>query len=97
MKLKQFKFPQIRYHLRIATLVLLAYMLPNHVSLHTPLLLENLPIEYFYLGEKTVQGFGAIILVAICSLAYKAKIDVLMISFLIMVGALVLYHWGILI
>jgi PTS system mannose-specific IID component len=88
--LRQFGFPQIRQNLR-------AYLIPNHVNLHTPFLLTNLPLEYFYFGEKVVQGIGAIFLVALGTIAYRARIDVLMISFLLMVCALVFYHWGILI
>jgi hypothetical protein len=78
-------------------MILLAYLIPNHVNLHTPFLLTNLPLEYFYFGEKVVQGFGAMILVGLSAVAYRAKIDVLMVSFLLMVCALVFYHWGILI
>lgn len=96
-KLRQFNFPQIRNNLRIGTMVFIAYLIPNHVNLHTPFLLSRTSLMYFYLGEKIVQGVGALILVLLCSAAYKAKIDVLMISFLLMIGALVLYHWGILI
>ena len=95
--LRQFQFPQIRQSLRYGTLVLLAYLVPNHVNLHTPFLLTNLPIEYFYFGEKVVQGIGALVLVSLGTVAYRARIDVLLISFLLMVCALVLYHWGILI
>ncbi|PKL44860.1 MAG: hypothetical protein CVV41_05700 [Candidatus Riflebacteria bacterium HGW-Riflebacteria-1] len=95
--LRQFQFPQIRQGLRYGTLVLLAYLIPNHVNLHTPFLLTNLPLEYFYFGEKVVQGIGALLLVALGTTAYRARIDVLLISFLLMVCALVLYHWGILI
>ncbi len=95
--LKQFNFPKIRQTLRYGTLVFLCYLIPNHVNLHTPYLLTNLPLEYFYFGEKVVQGIGAIILVSLGTIAYRAKIDVLMISFLLMVSALVLHHWGILI
>lgn len=95
--LRGFQFPQIRQNLRYGTLVLLAYLIPNHVNLHTPFLLTNLPLEYFYFGEKVVQGIGAIILVTLGTLAYRARVDVLLISFLLMVCALVLYHWGILI
>lgn len=95
--LRKFQFPQIRQSLRYGTLVLLAYLIPNHVNLHTPFLLTNLPLEYFYFGEKVVQGIGALILVTLGTLAYRARVDVLLISFLLMVCALVFYHWGILI
>ncbi|GAB4270354.1 MAG: hypothetical protein Kow0029_07030 [Candidatus Rifleibacteriota bacterium] len=95
--LRLFKFPQIRENLRHGTLILLAYLIPNHINLHTPFLLTNLPLEYFYFGEKVVQGFGAMFLVLLGTIAYRARIDVLMISFLLMVSALVFYHWGILI
>ncbi len=95
--LKRFELPRIRLALRYGTIVLLCYLIPNHVNLHTTLLLANLPLEYFYVGEKLVQGLGASVVVGLAALAYRAKIDVLMISFLLMVGALVLYHWGILI
>jgi PTS system mannose-specific IID component len=95
--LKKFQFPQIRQTLRYGTLVLLAYMIPNHVNLHTPFLLTNLPMEFFYFGEKVVQGIGATLLVTLGILGCRAKIDVLLISFLLMICALVLYHWGILI
>jgi PTS system mannose-specific IID component len=95
--LRKFSFPKIRQNLRFGTMILLAYLIPNHVNLHTPFLLTNLPLEYFYFGEKVVQGFGAMILVGLSAVAYRAKIDVLMVSFLLMVCALVFYHWGILI
>ncbi|NCB37402.1 MAG: hypothetical protein EOM80_01425 [Erysipelotrichia bacterium] len=95
--LRQFQFPQIRQSLRYGTLVLLAYLIPNHVNLHTPFLLTNLPLEYFYFGEKVVQGLGALILVTLGTIAYRSRIDVLLISFLLMISALVLCHWGILI
>lgn len=95
--LRQFQFPQIRQNLRLGTMVLLAYLIPNHVNVHTPFLLTNLPLEYFYFGEKVVQGLGALLLVTLGTVAYRARVDVLLISFLLMVCALVLYHWGILI
>lgn len=95
--LRQFRFPQIRQNLRYGTMILLAYLIPNHVNLHTPFLLTNLPLEYFYFGEKVVQGIGALFLVTLGTIAYRARIDVLMISFLLMVCALVFFHWGILI
>jgi PTS system mannose-specific IID component len=95
--LRKFPFPQIRQNLRYGTMVLLAYLIPNHVNLHTPFLLTNLPLEYFYFGEKVVQGLGALILVTLGTVAYRARVDVLLISFLLMVCALVFYHWGILI
>ncbi len=95
--LRKFQFPQIRQNLRFGTMVLLAYLIPNHVNLHTPFLLTNLPLEYFYFGEKVVQGIGATMLVALGTVAYRARVDVLLISFLLMVSALVFYHWGILI
>lgn len=96
-KLRQFQIPQIRQNLRMGTIVLLAYLIPNHVNLHTPFLFRHMPLEYYYFGEKVVQGIGALILVSLGFIAYRAKIDVLMISFLLMILALVLYHWGILI
>lgn len=96
-KLKQFQFPQIRQTLRMGTMVLLAYLIPNHVNVHTPFLLANLPLEYFYFGEKVVQGLGALALVALGTYAYRQKVNVLLISFLLLIFALVLYHWGILI
>ena len=96
-KLRAFKIPQIRKILRYGTITALCYLIPNHVNLHTPYLLSNFPMEYFYFGEKFVQGVGAFILVGLGIMAYRAKIDVLMISFLLMVSALVFYHWGILI
>jgi len=95
--LRRFQIQRIRLALRYATLTLLCYLIPNHVNLHTPFLLTNLPLEYYYFGEKVVQGISATALVALAALAYRSKIDVLMISFLLMVCALVLYHWGILI
>jgi mannose PTS system EIID component len=95
--LRRFQIQRARSALRYATLVLLCYLIPNHVNLHTPFLLTNLPLEYFYFGEKVVQGIGAAVVVSLTALAYQARIDVLMISFLLMVSALVLYHWGILI
>lgn len=95
--LKTFHIQRARLALRYATIALLCYLIPNHVNLHTPFLLSNLPLEYFYIGEKLVQGIGAALLVGVAAAGYRAKIDVLMISFLLMVIALVLYHWGILI
>ena len=96
--LSRFQIQRVRLALRYATIALLCYMIPNHVNLHTTFLLgNNMPIEYFYVGEKLVQGIGACALVALAAVAYRSKIDVLMISFLLMVTALVLYHWGILI
>jgi len=96
--LGRFQIQKVRNLLRYSTLVLLCYLVPNHVNLHTTLLLgNNLPLEFFYWGEKFVQGVGASILVAIAAVAYRAKIDVFMISFLLMIFALLLYHWGILI
>ncbi|HNV68469.1 MAG TPA: PTS system mannose/fructose/sorbose family transporter subunit IID [Candidatus Ozemobacteraceae bacterium] len=95
--LGRFQLPRVRLGLRYATMVLLAYLVANHVNLHTPLLITNLPMEYFYWGEKIVQGIGATLLVGLSALAYRSKIDVLTISFLLMLLALLLYHWGILI
>lgn len=95
--LKTFQIQRARLALRYATIALLCYLIPNHVNLHTPFLLSNLPLEFFYIGEKLVQGFGAALLVGAAAAGYRAKVDVLMISFLLMVIALVLYHWGILI
>jgi len=95
--LKTFHIQRARLALRYATIALLCYLIPNHVNLHTPFLLSNLPLEYFYIGEKLVQGIGAALLVGAAAAGYRAKVDVLMISFLLMVIALVLYHWGILI
>jgi PTS system mannose-specific IID component len=96
--LTRFRLQKIRLILRYATLTILCYLIPNHVNLHTPLLLgNNLPIEIFFFGEKIVQGVGAAAVVAVSILAYKSRIDVLMISFLLMLLALMLYHWGILI
>lgn len=88
---------RIRPALRYSTIVLLCYLIPNHVSLHTPFLIVNLPIEVFFIGEKIVQGVGALVIVSIAAFAYRSRIDVLMISFLLMLAALMLYHWGILI
>ncbi|MBF0498487.1 MAG: PTS system mannose/fructose/sorbose family transporter subunit IID, partial [Candidatus Riflebacteria bacterium] len=88
---------RIRPALRYSTLVIVCYLVPNHVNLHTPFLITNLPIEYFFIGEKLVQGVGALLIVSVAAFAYRSRIDVLMISFLLMVTALLLYHWGILI
>ncbi len=96
-KLKQFMFPQIRQTLRMGTLALLAYLIPNHVNLHTPYLLANVRLELFYFGEKVVQGLGALILVTLGTIAYRQEVNVLLISFLLLIFALVFYHWGILI
>jgi PTS system mannose-specific IID component len=95
--LRRFQIQRARLALRYATVALLCYLIPNHVNLHTPFLITYLPMEWFFLGEKLVQGVGAAVLVGLAALAYRAKIDVLMISFLLMLSALVLYHWGILI
>jgi mannose/fructose/N-acetylgalactosamine-specific phosphotransferase system component IID len=96
-RLKKFQFPQMRQTLRIGTLILLAYLIPNHVSIHTPFLLTNLKYEYLYIGEKVVQGLGALLLVSLGTIAYRKKVNVLLISFLLLIFALVFYHWGILI
>lgn len=94
--LSRFRWQKIRSILRYSTLGLLCYLIPNHVTLHTPFLLgNNLPLEVFFFGERIVQGIGASLLVGLSVLAYKSKIDVLMISFLLMLFALLLYHWGI--
>lgn len=95
--LRRFQIPKARLALRYATITLLCYLVPNHVNLHTPFLVRNLPMEYFFIGEKLIQGFGAVLLVITGAAAYRGKVDVLMISFLLVVGALVLYHWGMLI
>ena len=94
-RLKNFNFPQIRQALRMGTLVLLAYLIPNHVNVHTPFLVANLPLELFYFGEKVVQGLIALLLVSLGTLAYREKVNVLLISFLLLIFALVFYHWGI--
>ncbi len=94
-RLKQFKFPQIRQTLRMGTLVLLAYLIPNHVNIHTPYLLSNLKYEYYLYGEKVVQGLCALTLVTLGTFAYREKVNVLLISFLLLIFALVFYHWGI--
>ena len=94
-RLKNYKFPQIRQTLRIGTLVLLAYLIPNHVNVHTPFLVANVRLELFYFGEKVVQGLFALILVSLGTLAYREKVNVLLISFLLLIFALVFYHWGI--
>lgn len=95
--LRRFQIQRARTSLRHGTLVLLCYLTTNHVMVHTPFLLNYLPMEWFYIGEKIVQGIVATALVALGTFAYRAKIDVLLISFLCMIGALLLYHWGILI
>ncbi len=96
--ISKFRIQETRTGLRFGTIALLCYLIPNHVNIHSTLLLgNNMPIEYFYWGEKIVQGVGASILVTMVAVAYRAKIDVFMISFLLMISALVLYHWGILI
>lgn len=95
--LKKFQFPHIRKGLRYGTLVLLAYLIPNHVNVHTPFLLTNLPLKFFYFGEKVVQGICALLLVGLGTVVYRARVDVMLISFLLMICALVLFHWGILI
>lgn len=95
--LKRLQIRRTRKALRFGTILLLCYLVTNHVSLHTPFLITYLPIEYFFFGEKIVQGIGASLLVGLGTVAYRARIDVLMISFLLMVGALLFYHWGILI
>ncbi|NLM17720.1 MAG: PTS system mannose/fructose/sorbose family transporter subunit IID [Candidatus Riflebacteria bacterium] len=95
-KLRRFQFPKIRKVLRYATLIILAYLIPNHVNLHTTFFL-NVRRDYFYILEKIVQGLGAISLTTLGVAACRASVDVLLISFLLMIFALVLYHWGILI
>jgi len=95
--LRRFQIQRARLALRYATIAMLCYLIPNHVNLHTPVLIANLPMEWFYIGEKLIQGLGASVLVGLAAVGYRAKIDVLMISFLLMLSALVLYHWGILI
>lgn len=95
--LRRFQIQRARLALRYATIALLCYLIPNHVNLHTPFLITYLSMEWFYIGEKLVQGLGAALLVGLAALGYRSKIDVLMISFLLMLFALVMYHWGILI
>ena len=95
--LSRFQVPRMRLALRYATITVLGYLVVNHVNLHTPLLITNLPIEYFYWGEKIFQGISASVLVALAAFAFRAKIDVLTISFLLMIVALLLYHWRVLI
>ncbi|MBF0543552.1 MAG: PTS system mannose/fructose/sorbose family transporter subunit IID [Candidatus Riflebacteria bacterium] len=94
--LPKFQMQKLRPTLRFTTLALLCFLIPNFVNLHTPFLI-TFSSEYFFLGEKIVQGFGACLLVGLAALGYKAGIDVLMISFLLMVVALLFHHWGILI
>lgn len=89
--------PRVRLRLRQATLVVLCFLAPNHVNLQTPYLLEVLPVQYFVVGQKVVQGLGALLLVGVLAMAHRARIDVLMISFLLMTAALLLHHWGVLI
>lgn len=96
-KLKQFQFTLIRQNLRYGTLVLLAYLIPNYVSLHTPFLISSNTTPWFFIGEKIVQGIAALGLVMLAMLGCRAKQDVLLISFLLMICTLVFYHWGILI
>ncbi len=89
--------PRVREKLRHATLLTLGFLIANHVRVHTPYLLSTLPIQWFYFGEKVVQSAGATLLVGILAIAYRARVDVLMISFLLMTAALLLHHWGVLI
>lgn len=95
--LMHLQMSRIRLSLRYATLILLCYLVANHVTLHTPYLITNLPLEYFFFGEKILQGFGAALIVGLAAFAYRSRIDVLMISFLLMIVALLFYHWGVLI
>ena len=96
-KLKQFQFPQIRQTMRIGTLVLLAYLIPNNVTIETSFLSDVMSLRYLVFGKKVVQGLGALAFVALGICAYRNKLDVLLISFLLLIFALVLYHWEILI
>ncbi|MBI3039300.1 PTS system mannose/fructose/sorbose family transporter subunit IID [bacterium] len=95
--LPRFQIQRVREGLRYATLTLLCFLIPNYVNLHTPFLISHRLNEFFFFLEKIVQGIGASLAVALVSIAYHAKIDVLMISFLLMVSALLLHHWEILI
>ncbi|MBF0405927.1 MAG: PTS system mannose/fructose/sorbose family transporter subunit IID [Candidatus Riflebacteria bacterium] len=94
--LPKFKLQVVRPALRFATLAILCFLIPNFINLHTPFLITISP-EYFFVGEKIVQGIGAGLLVALAALTYRSGTDVLMISFLLMVVALLCHHWGILI
>lgn len=96
-KLRKFQFPLIRDTLRMGTLTLLAYLVANHINIHTPFLI-GIDIMYLYLmGEKVVQGLVSFGLVALGVWAIRHKVNVFLISFLLLIFALVFYHWGILI
>ncbi len=105
-KLKGFKIPQIRQTLRMGTLVLLAYLIPNNVSVKTPFYIKvmeyiqdlsakKISLEYGIFFNKIVQGVIALLLVSLGTFAYRKKVNVLLISFLLLILALMFYHWGI--
>ncbi len=99
-KLKSFKIPQIRQTLRMGTLVLLAYLIPNYVRVNTPvftsyLVDQKLSWAQYQSCQKVVQGLIALLLVSLGTFAYRKKVNVLLISFLLLILALMFYHWGI--
>ncbi len=96
-KLKQFQFPIIRQKLKYGTLILLAYLIPNYLSLHTPFLIMYNMKDWYNFGEKIIQGLLALGFVTVATIGCRSKLDVLLISFLLMLGALVLNRWQILI
>lgn len=99
-KLKNFNFPQMRQSLRIGTLVLLAYLIPNFVRVNTPIftsyyIAQKLSSDQYQFCQKVVQGVIALLLVYLGTMAYREKVNVLLISFFLLILALMFYHWGI--
>lgn len=95
--LKKYNFPHIRETLRMGTLTLLTYLIPNYINIHTPYLVGKWSFEAYLYGEKLVQGLVAIPLVALGVYACRQRVNVLLISFLLIIVALVFNHWDILI
>ena len=53
--------------------------------------------DWYNFGEKIIQGLLALGFVTVATIGCRSKLDVLLISFLLMLGALVLNRWQILI
>ena len=99
-KLKTFKFPLIRQTLRMGTMVMLAYLIPYYVRVNTPIfksyyMAQKLTEVQYQSCQKIVQGLIALLLVSLGTYAYRNKVNVLLISFLLLILALMFYHWGI--
>lgn len=95
--LKKFDFQNKSVVLKYATITTLCYLISNHISIHTSFFINYVTMDWFYWAEKITQGIFATLIVCLSTIAYRFKINVFMISFLLMIITLLLYHWGILI